>query len=239
MKKTLMALFALLNITIMSAQADTLGLYAGVGTWGHEASGDFSSTQAGSTVIDVEDTLNFDSENEGYVWVAIEHFVPLVPNVRFEQNSLSHQGNVSTSVNFQGSSVTGEADIVLDHTDIILYYSPLDNWVNLDIGLDLRMFDGEATVGTETSDVSETIPMLFVAAQFDLPLTGLSVGADYRFISYDGNSMSDMKVRGVYEIGIVGFEAGYLTKTIELEDISDLDANIDFDGLFFGAFLHF
>ena len=37
----------------------------------------------------------------------------------------------------------------------------------------------------------------------------------------------------------VGFEAGYRTQTIELDDVDDTNANLDFKGPFIGAYVKF
>ena len=221
-----------------SASADFLGVYVGGGSWNHDPSGDFNTTQTGSTNIDMKSNLGLSDESEAYVWAAFEHPIPFLPNIRLEKTSLGHTGTAG-SVNFNGVTVNGAATISLDSTDAILYYRLLDNWVNFDLGLNLRKIDGEFAIGSESVSVSESIPMLYMAAQFDLPFSGFSVGADYSLVSYSGSKYDDLRLRALYEMGVVGFEVGLRTTTLELDDVDNINAKIDFDGIMLGMFLHF
>ncbi len=241
MKKSLICGLALASVFSTPVNADFLGLYAGGGVWNHSPSGGFSSTQPSSTPnIDMESDLGMTKETEGYAYVAFEHPVPLVPNVRLEVTKLTHEGAASSTINFAGQTVnTGAAVASLDSTDVTLYWRLLDNWVNLDIGLTARKFDGEFTIGTASLQVTETIPMLYAAAQFDLPFTGLSVGGDINVISAGGNSLTDTRVRVLYEMGVIGFEAGLRSTNIALDDADNVTTDITFEGVFLGAFLHF
>ena len=238
MRKILSSLLLLASMYAGAASADFLGLYVGGGSWNHDPSGDFSSTQTGSTNVDMQGDLGLSDESESYLWVAFDHPIPLLPNIRLERTSLNHNGTASTQV-FNGATVSGPSTVNLDSTDAILYYRLLDNWVNFDLGLNLRKIDGEFKVGDESVSVSETVPMLYAAAQFDLPFTGFSVGADYSLVSYDGSSYDDLRLRALYEMGMVGFELGLRTTTIELDDVDDINADIEFDGIMMGVFLHF
>ena len=223
------------------ASADFLGLYVGGGSWNHDPSGDFSSTDTGSTTIDMNDNLGFSKNSEVYMWAAFDHPIPLIPNIRLEKTALSHSGTVSASVNFNGQSVPvdGASSITLDSTDTILYYRLLDNWVNVDFGVNLRKIEGDFTVGSSTSAVSESIPMLYLAAQFDLPFSGFSIGADMNTVSYSGNKYNDIRLRALYEMGMIGFEVGTRTTTLVLDDVDGINADLSFSGLMLGAFLHF
>lgn len=231
----LVALFA-----VNTASADTLGLFVGGGSWSHDPSGSFNSNQAGSDNIDLESNLNFSKESESYLWAAFEHPLPVLPNIRVEKTSLSHASTTGGTFNFNGNPVaTGATLMTLDSTDAVLYYRLLDNWVNLDLGLNLRKLDGEFAIGSESLTVSETIPMLYLSAQFDLPLTGLSVGADYKLVSYSGNSYNDARLRAAYEFGVIGIEAGLRSTRLKLDDVDGVNADIEFKGLMIGAYLHF
>ena len=239
MNKLLIVIFAAITFVSNPARADFLGLYAGAGVWNHEPGGGFQSTQGGSTNIDMTNTLGMSKESEGYAYIAFDHPIPLLPNVRLEKTALTHTGTANINVAFIGQNVTGNAVASLDSTDIILYWRLLDNWVNLDVGFTARKFDGEFTIGNASQTVTETVPMLYAAAQFDLPFTGLSVGGDINMISAGGNSLTDTRIRVLYEMGIVGFEAGLRSTKIDLDDVDNVTTSITFDGLFLGAFLHF
>lgn len=239
MKKTLVSMVAVLGLMAGTAQADFLGLYVGGGMWKHSPSGDFSSTNSGSSVIDLESNLGMSSENEAYMYAAFEHPIPLIPNIRIESTALAHDGTAN-GVDFDGQTgLTGPSTISLDSLDTILYWRILDNWVNVDLGLNLRKYDGEFKVDTQKIAVTESVPMAYAAVQFDLPFTGLSVGGDYNYASLRGNTVNDIRMRVLYEMGVIGFEGGIRNSSVKLDDADNVNVDMKFDGLFLGVFLHF
>lgn len=238
MKKILTVCFILV-FPFATASADTLGLYVGGGSWNHDPSGTFSSTQTGSSSIDIKSDLNVSKKSESYVWMAFEHPVPFLPNIRLEKSSLSNTGNTSNLYNFNGSTTSGNFETTLDSTDAILYYRILDNWVNLDLGLDVRKIDGRFAIGSQSSTVTATVPMLYASVAFDLPLTGLSVGADYKVISHSGSTYNDSRIRATYEFGVIGIEAGVRSTKIKISDVDNINTDLTFKGVMVGAFLHF
>ena len=160
----------------------------------------------------------------------------------FCQTFISESNQLSRSFTFEGDVYTA-ADTVnsttdLTHTDATLYYEILDNWVNLDVGLTVRMFDGEvrlATTGREGSiELDAPVPMAYVNARFDLPLTGLYASAIANVISYSDSSVTDMSVGLGYEFGVVGLELGYRNFDVDLEDDGE-EAKVTVDGYFFGV----
>ncbi|MDH5471969.1 MAG: TIGR04219 family outer membrane beta-barrel protein [Gammaproteobacteria bacterium] len=229
---------AVLALTVVSinANADSLGLYIGGGVWDHDPVGSFGTV--GDSVINVESDLSYSGETDSYFYAAFEHFVPLVPNLRIEAASMGHTGTAG-NFTFNGQAVSGNSSINLDSTDTIAYWRLLDNWVNLDWGINLRKLDGDFTIGSQSVTVAETVPMLYLAAQFDMPFTGLSVGADVNRISLSDVSYQDIRFRALYEMGVIGFEAGIRSTTLELKNVDTVNADLEFKGVMLGAFLHF
>ena len=230
-------LLLVLSFLTGGVNADALGLYIGGGSWSHDSSGTFGTI--GDDIINVESDLNYSKESDIYYYAAFEHFIPLIPNIRIEAATLAHTGSTNNLDFKNGVSLTGDSSIDLDTSDAILYWRLLDNWVNFDFGLNIRKLDGDFTIDTETVSVSETIPMLYLAAQFDLPFSGFSVGADINTISLSDVTYQDVRLRAIYEMGIIGFEAGYKTTTLKLDNVSNIDADLEFKGVMIGAFLHF
>jgi len=238
MKKTLVSMVAALGLFSGSALADFLGLYVGTGMWNHAPSGNFNSTNS-SSIIDLDSSLAMSSDNEAYLYAAFEHPIPLVPNIRMESTALTHDGTAS-GVTFNGvGGLTGASTISLDSIDTVLYWRILDNWVNVDLGLAMRKYDGDFTVGTQTRTISESVPLAYAAVQFDLPFTGLSVGGDYNYVSLSGNRINDIRIRLLYEMGIIGFEGGIRNYSVKLDDADGVNVDMSFDGVFLGVFLHF
>jgi len=238
MRKFTVPFVLALSVLSGAAHADALGFFVGGGVWDYDSSGTFGSTGVGDDVIDVESDLGFNGEQDVYVWAAFEHFVPIIPNIRIEATTVGDAGTANGLV-FEGFPVSGDAAVSLDTVDFILYYRLLDNWVSLDLGLTVRQLDGDFKLDTQVVSISETIPMLYVSAQFDLPLTGFSLGGDINIIDFDGSKYQDIRLRAMYEIGVIGFEAGLRTTTIELNDVSGINSDLEFSGLIVGAFLHF
>ena len=233
------------------AQADTiLGIYAGIGLWQADYGGD-----TGVESVDL-DELGLDDENNNFFYVALEHPIPLLPNIRLQRTAIDSRESATLTRNFTLDDVTFSAtdtvvtDLDLSHTDAVLYYEVLDNWVSLDLGLTLRAFDGEATVQSQTTtalretvDLDAVLPMLYARAQFDLPFTGFSVGADANLITYDGHTLSDASAKIAYAFDAtvidLGVELGYRRMALELDDLDDLNADLTLDGPYAAVTLHF
>ncbi len=237
MRKITISTILALSALSSNANADALGLYVGGGVWDHDPSGSFGTV--GDPQIDMESNLRYSGEKDSYVYAAFEHFVPLVPNVRIERATMGHTGTATNLTFDNTSNLKGPSAINIDNTDAILYWRLLDNWVNFDLGFTARKLDADFTVDTKTVAVSETIPMLYAAVQFDLPLTGLSVGADINTISYSDASYNDLRIRALYEMGVIGFELGLKTTNLELKGLDKINADLEFKGMMVGAFLHF
>ncbi len=243
MKIFRLPLLLVLSILTSTVNADTLGLYVGGGSWKHDPTGTFGTI--GNDTLDVKSDLNYTDESDTYFYAAFEHFIPLIPNIRIEKATFNHTGETinltgtGINLNFNNTLVSGNSSINIDTIDAIIYWSLLDNWINFDLGLNLRTLDADFSIDTEIISVSETIPMLYLSAQFDLPFSGLSIGADINTLSISDVTYQDIRLRAIYEIGLVGFEAGYKSTTIELDDVSNLNADLEFKGITIGAFLHF
>ena len=72
------------------------------------------------------------------------------------------------------------------------------------------------------------------------PWPELIISGELSYMAFDGSSVSDFTAKVAYTTNFfVGFEAGYRVQSFEFDDISDTDANLDFDGVFAGAYLKF
>ena len=230
-----------------SISADTLlGVYAKAGGWNHAPSGTFGDN---ANTFNLENDLGMDSETGSMFSVAIEHFIPVIPNIKIERTDLSFtstgtltQGLTFGGVTFGiGDPVTSELD--LSHIDYILYYEILDNWVSFDIGVNVKVFDGVLAVttggSTGTIDLSAPVPMLYGKAQFDLPFSGFSAGAEGSYIGYDGDSFTDIRGYIGYEIMLgFGVELGYRNLALQSDDLDDANIDTTFEGAYISATFH-
>jgi len=252
MKSGLNTLFiaAIALMVATPVNADFVGFTISASYWQPELSGSFSSE--GEADIDLSDDLGVDDPSDSSLVISLEHPVPFLPNVRYQSIELDSDGRetLSGSITFDGETYTGgetvRSELDLSHDDIVLYYEVLDNWVNLDIGLDIKRFDGEVSLVGSTNttnssiDVDETIPLLYLSARFDLPFSGLYLGVDISNLSSGDSSVDDTTIRLGYESKSgFGLEGGIRQFTLELDDVDDLDSDLEYDGAFINGFYHF
>jgi outer membrane protein len=246
------SLIALISAVICGpVSADFVGLNIGVSHWTPDIKGSFSSGSASSIQLDSD--LGYSDHSSTTLNASFEHPIPLLPNIKYSGSDLNASSNstLTQSLNFEGQSYLANANISstldLSHNDIVLYYEILDNWVNIDVGVDLKKFDGKVSIrdnadvtSSRSITVDETIPMLYLAARFDLPLTGFYVGANIQQLSIGDNSAEDTTVMIGYESKMgLGVEGGYKTFTLELDGANNLNTNLEYDGLFLNGYFHF
>jgi len=250
MKKTLLA-GSLAALMCCTAQADTLlGLYIGGQIWSNDASGTFGE---GS---DDQSVFEFDDENQGSFYVAFEHPIPLIPNIKIASTTLDTVGGAQLTDTFTFEDVTYPVGTTLDTTldasfvDYTLYYEVFDNdLLTFDFGLTARDLDAYIKVSESDSngsdlDISGIIPMAYVSTIIGLPLTGLNVFAEANFISYDDQTIYDAQIGVSYalldNVAVdLDVTLGYRTVKLELDDLDGFYSDLTYDGFFAGAVVHF
>jgi len=253
MKKALLAA-SLATLLCTSAQADTLlGLYIGGHMWANEAEGSFGEGETNQA------TFNFDDETQGSFFVALEHPIPLIPNIKISSTSLDTMGTGTLAGSFTFEGETYDATTSLDTTfdasyvDYTLYYELFDNdLLTFDFGLTARDLDTQINVvgdvaGTSTSadlSASGIVPLLYLKTIIGLPFTGFNIFAEGNILSYDGNSIYDYQVGVSYalldNIAVdLDVNLGYRAVGLKLDDIDDLYSDLTFEGVFLGATVHF
>lgn len=250
MKKTLLA-GSLAALMCGTAQADTLlGLYIGGQIWSNDASGTFGEG------TDDQSVFEFDDENQGSFYVAFEHPIPLIPNIKIASTTLDTVGGTQLTDTFTFEDVTYPAGTTLDTTldasyvDYTLYYEVFDNdLLTFDFGLTARDLDAYIKVSETDSngsdlDISGIIPMAYVSTIIGLPLTGLNVFAEANFISYDDQTIYDAQIGVSYalldNVAVdLDVTLGYRTVKLELDDLDGFYSDLTYDGFFAGAVVHF
>lgn len=255
MKTTSLFGAALLSALIIApAHADSLGLYVGAQAWQNEGKGGFAEiTEQSSTTLQ---DFGFDEDTNVSVYVNFEHPLPLIPNVRARTGKLTAVGatQLTSEFTFNGQSYSVgeslETDLDFTNTDITIYYEILDNdLVGFDVGITAKYLSGEFFVANAldvqaTEDASLWIPMGYVAGKVALPGTGIFAYGDINLVSYDDNSIHDYQVGMGYSfVDNFAIDAsvlvGYREVAIELDDVDDISADLEFSGLFAGVELHF
>lgn len=228
--------------------ADVIGGTIELAYWKGNYDGNMVSK---GTDISVNNELQFDDTDALEVTVSFEHPVPVLPNVKIRHIDLDETENGELDdITFNGETFPNNADVTsnldLSHTDLILYYEVLDNIVSLDLGLDIKRFDGQLDIIEDddpdtrsTTKIDETLPMLFGAVEVELPFTGLALGGELSIVSYDGDSLSDARVRLRQNMSIAFIELGYRQFNIDVEDVSNVDVDADISGVYLSTGLDF
>lgn len=246
MKKSLLACALLAAAVLAPVQADTLlGAYVGAQAWNMGVEGGFSNNENVTN-------FSFDDQTNGSFYVALEHPVPLIPNIKINRTMLDTNGVTTLTSTFEFNDEVYSAntdlttDIEMTGTDFILYYEILDNdLVSIDVGINGKYIDGTIMV-SETSgnrmvseDFSGVIPMGYAKAEVGLPFTGLGLYAEGSFLALGDSTVSDFQAAITYSFVEtlaldMTLQAGYRTMKVELDDLDDLYTNLDFKGVYVG-----
>jgi outer membrane protein len=257
-----------------SVQADTLlGLYIGGQVWQSQADGSIGEKNSLLNEV-VSQEFTFDDQQQSSIYIAIEHPIPLIPNIKISSATLDVDGEASiTDDDFFFGGITyplsAAVDTVFDvsYIDYTFYYEIFDNdLLTFDIGFTARDIDGTLSVSGDVGGIavieeiadaigvteitiaqegfSAVVPMLYSSVIVGLPFTGFNVFAQGNYTGYDDSSIYDFQVGVSYAVldnlaVDLNVELGYKVVKMNIEDIDDIYANMEFKGLFAGAVVHF
>lgn len=253
MKKICASLAVASALFIANANAGmVIDVEGGTGLWYAETTGNMNT--AGDASIDLKNDLGLEESSNGYYYLDVNHFVPIIPNVRLEGQKYSVDGSKTTNVTFKGQTFnsTTNTDLKLDQTDLILYWGVPGlktlslGHVAVDFGIDIKKFDGYAklTDGTnnENVNIDFTVPMGYLAASVKVPFINTKVSASTKMISYKSSSLNESMVKASFKLPIpipaidIKAEVGYKTQNLELDPKLSDDINVDIknSGMFVG-----
>jgi len=244
--RTVFAISTCLWLAMGTAEAEFIGL--NIGTLTGQAPQGYNASSTNS--IDLVDDLNVEDSAQTSMVLILEHPIAALPNIRYQGYNLDSSNNSQVNPEI-GESKNGSAlattSFNLDHEDIVLYYQLLNNWVDLDMGVDIKRFDGQVTqAGPAGSsiDVDETIPLLYLSARVDLPVNGLYLGAAFNSniidVGLSSSTAQDSTIALGYESGTgLGIEGGIKSFSVELNDSEDLNTDLEYDGLFLNGYYNF
>lgn len=228
-----------------NTHADTvLGGYVGVQGWNMSAEGGFAQNESIAN-------FSFEEETNTSFYAALEHPIPLIPNIKLSRTTLDTAGSAVIDSQFTfGDEVylvnsTLSTEVELTSTDYILYYEILDNdLVSIDIGISGKQLDGDIRVVDENGRTSQEsidtiIPMGYARIQIGLPFTGLSAYAEGSALAIDDDSFTDYQIALTYSFMEslaldMSIQAGYRSTEIDINDVDDIYADLTFDGAFIG-----
>jgi len=236
----------------IAAHANAAGVSAGATYWNFDISGTARyKTGNSANDIDVDHDLGYKDGSSNVFQAALEHPVPILPNLRLAYTDIDENasGRLTKSVVYGGTTFQADeavsSSVRLKQTDVTLYYSLLKSVLDLDLGMTAKYVDSKlritgATSGTETAQISAWVPMVYAGVGVDLPLRGLSLGAEGSGVTYSGSRFYDFTVRANYLTAWrLGIDVGYRRVRLDLDDFDDSFAKVTFEGPFAGAYLHF
>lgn len=201
MKKVLAAT-ALAAVLPQANALPLVDFYAGGYYWDQSYSGEITDAD---NAVDLEDDLNLDGVGNNVFYLAFEHPIPVIPNIKVKQTSMSTEGDdgaLSASFNLGGETISVSSDVASEadfsHTDFTLYWSLPLPIVTVDFGVTARQFDGyvklESATENAEADLDAVVPMVYGKVGVDIPLTGLSVGGDVNYIGLGDSGVTDYDV---------------------------------------------
>ena len=207
---------------------------------------DFSSS------IDIVDDLDLEDPEQSSMVLILEHPIAVLPNIRYQGGNLdsTDTDTLNPELSFNGPADdlvnSSAASYDLEHEDIVLYYQLLNNWIDLDMGVDLKRFDGQITPGGDAGsvEVDETIPLMHLSARVQLPMNGFYVGADINAsfidIGLSDSSAQDSRLMLGYDTGNgLGIEGGFKSFSLQLNDSENAGSDLEYDGLFLNGYFNF
>ena len=248
MKKILSAL-AIATTFATVASADFARVEMGAGAWMQTPSGDIGYT---SSSLGFADASKENSQTEGYAWLLIKHPIPVLPNLRLEYVNALNEGTYTIKAGDIGVPTGTKTALELTQVDLVPYYNILDNtaWITLDLGVDVKVIKIGYTANsvdviqkTGVDIAALTLPLGYVRARVQAPLMNWGVEADVKYISYDVNTVSDMRVKVDYTFGFIpviqpAIELGYRIQKFDLSN-SGFAINTEYKGVYAGVMLRF
>lgn len=145
-------------VLTVNVKADSVGLYLGGQVWQSDASGTFGEK---NSPVD----FNLEKEQQINYFIAVEHPVPLLPNLRISSATFDTTGKNTLTQPFKFNDETFAAgdDISasynVSYIDYSLYYELFDNdKFSFDLGLSARDFNGDVTVTGPTVTLGDCDP---------------------------------------------------------------------------------
>ncbi len=234
-----------------------------------------ASAQAGSIIADVtvgydsylpisptgsvdtytlDGTLGLTSNAQSSLYVEFDHLLPIIPNIRYEQNSLAFTGTVTQTVTISGQTYTANANSVFswNHQDAIFYWGvPFSTWLPMidaaDFGLGLKL--GDMSMGVDqVFDTAFPFGAVYGYGRIHVspPLLGLGFELQAKYMDYSATegqlTFSEMtyKIDWMLEAPIpvidlsLGVEAGYRSMSHKLT-ANGVGFDLGFNGYFFGV----
>lgn len=200
------------SVISMPTMADFLGVYAGV---------DYRTTTTNHTANGYTGEFNDTNNFSGYV--ALEHFIPLIPNAKLKYSDLSSEYSEDST------------EISSSAANAILYYQLFDNGLfEFDFGL------AYTRVETDYDNLSTDLGQAYGAAKVHIPGVGIHAFAEVIGGSTTDDNATDAEIGLAYtfnpDSALLNFSvrAGYRLQEAEINNFKQENK-----GLFAGMEVHF
>lgn len=254
MKKIFLVICCIALLLPASASALPLvDIEAAVGAWQQSPSGWISYES--DNELDLESLLDYEDETRltGRLKINLPSVIPsiylMAAPMEFDESAVSQKtyefGNIQVP-----EGVEFESELLLDQYDIGLFYNvPLLELatlkrLNIEVGLNARIYDAEATVVNRTSNLRESesetvvVPMGYLGVSLQ-PVDRIALEGEARGVTYSDTDVYSLigRVR-VNTFGPTFVTGGYRYEKLDSQDW-DLKFDMDFSGPFFEAGLSF
>lgn len=249
--RTVLLISACLGLAIGTAQAEFVGFNIGPSKWAPAPHKALSYSE--SDRIDLVDDLELDNPEHSSMLLILEHPISALPNFRYQGYDLDSSDETSLPSDFRLNGEPLNTDngstsaVNLSQDDVVLYYQLPNKRVDLDLGVDLKRFDGDISLGgadgTRVS-VNETIPLFYLSARYDLTNSGFYVGANINAniidLGLSESSAQDSTIMLGYESGNgLGVEGGFKYFSLDLNDVDQPDTDLEYDGIYLNGYYNF
>ena len=219
---------------------------AGAQFWDTGSSTDLLNTSATTS------NLNIDDDFQGSVWVAFEHPIPLIPNIKLKANQLDSTGDTVLTEDIQFGNIQFSAgenvrtDLDMSNLDLMLYYEILNfETIWLDIGANFKTGGNSIVLESldsnqrEEASILAVVPMAYAAAGTKLPFFGLGAFTEISYLSIADFNYMDAQIGLNYKLMDLflvdsTIELGYRKFNINADSFDGNNLEIDFDGIFLG-----
>ncbi len=252
--KNLLSKVALAAALATTAQADGYILDLKVGA-GSTLDVDPGGSMIVGSEYTLDGTLGLKNSAQTYMYAEFDHLIPLVPNIKYEKQTLSFTGTATQTVSIGGASFTAStaSQFSWDHEDAIFYWGiPFSTWIPMidaaDFGLGIKL--GNMNMGVDGVAGTEfTLGSVYGYGRMHVSppfLLGLGFEVEVKSIKYDATDgvlnfnervyKADWMIEApipVIDLS-VGVEAGYRSMSY-LISTGGVTFDLGFSGIFFGV----
>jgi outer membrane protein len=214
--------------------------------------------------IDFEDHLGMDGSLASYGYIDVQHFIPVIPNVRIDVTQFGEEAdkNIPSGVQkeFSDRNLTGQvkSNINLNQFDIVAYYNLIGTVLHADVGFGVKYYQGSIDIDSrytnnDTVDVDFAVPILYGRVGATIPGTNVSAFVDMKYMKFSPSinlEVVDMSAKVqmtpldifVFDVNI---EAGYRVHRLQVlaqdSSIGNFNADIktEISGFFGGINIKF